>query len=155
MNWKFKHYFIKFLIPLCLFIVCTYLFSTKINSFPFQLSLISNHKIQILWEGHKIRKNLPHVLTKQLFLLSSVKTSGRFFQIFVAFSEKLSFNPMTFMALHCVLLYIPWKNEAFLNQTENYRKGLSKNEIGLLSVSFVNFRYCERATKLLSDVKPK
>ena len=27
-----------------------------------------------------------------LFLLSSVKTSGRFFQIFVGFSEKLNFN---------------------------------------------------------------
>ena len=34
-------------------------------------------------------KNLPPVLTKQLLLLYSVKTSGRFFQIFVAFSEKL------------------------------------------------------------------
>ena len=31
-------------------------------------------------------------MTKQLFLLSSVKTSGRFFQIFVAFSEKLDFT---------------------------------------------------------------
>ena len=34
----------------------------------------------------------PPVLTKQLFLLSSVKTSGIFFQIFVAFSEKLDFR---------------------------------------------------------------
>ena len=33
----------------------------------------------------KFEKNLPPVLTKQLFLLSSVKTSGRFFQTFVAF----------------------------------------------------------------------
>ena len=49
------------------------------------------HKVEILWEGHKIWKNLPPVLTKQMFLLSSVKTSGRFFQIFVAFSEKLDF----------------------------------------------------------------
>ena len=32
------------------------------------------------------------VLTIQLFLLSNVKTSGRFFQIFVAFLEKLNFN---------------------------------------------------------------
>jgi hypothetical protein len=31
-------------------------------------------------------------LTKQLFLLISVKTSGRFFQIFVAFSENLDFT---------------------------------------------------------------
>ena len=36
--------------------------------------------------------NLPLVLTKQLFLLCSVKTSGRLFQIFVAFSEKLNFS---------------------------------------------------------------
>ena len=49
-------------------------------------------KVETLWEGHKIWKNLPPVLTKQLFLLSSVKTSGRFFQIFVAFSEKLNFK---------------------------------------------------------------
>ena len=31
-------------------------------------------------------------MIKQLYLLSSFKTSGRFFQIFVAFSEKLGFN---------------------------------------------------------------
>jgi hypothetical protein len=49
-------------------------------------------KVDTLREGHKIGKNLPLVLTKQLSLLSSVKTSGRFFQIFVAFSEKLNFK---------------------------------------------------------------
>ena len=31
-------------------------------------------------------------MTKQLFLLSSIKTSGRFFQSFVAWSEKLEFK---------------------------------------------------------------
>ena len=49
-------------------------------------------KFETLWEGHKIWKKIPSVLTKQLFFLSSVKTSGRFFQIFVAFSEKLDFT---------------------------------------------------------------
>ena len=50
-------------------------------------------KFKSKWEGHKIWKNLPPVLTKQLFLLSrSVKASGIFFQIFVAFSEKLDFK---------------------------------------------------------------
>ena len=39
-----------------------------------------------------MKKNLPPIVTKQLFLLSSVKISGRFFQIFVAFSEKLDFT---------------------------------------------------------------
>ena len=34
----------------------------------------------------------PQNLTKQLFLLSRVKTSGRCFQIFGAFSEKLYFR---------------------------------------------------------------
>ena len=48
-------------------------------------------KVKTLWKVGKIWKNLPPVLTKQLFLLSSIKTSGRFFQIFVAFSEKLDF----------------------------------------------------------------
>ena len=48
-------------------------------------------KVQTLWEGHKIWKTLPPVLTKQLFLLSSVKKSGRLIQIFVALSEKLNF----------------------------------------------------------------
>ena len=57
----------------------------------------------------KFEKNLPLVLTKQLFLLSSVKTSGRFFQIFVAFSEKLDFtshgnknDPPEIILTHCV-----------------------------------------------------
>ena len=53
---------------------------------------ITCSKVQTLWEGQRIWKNLPLVLTKQLFLLSSVKRSGRFFQIFVPFSEKLNFN---------------------------------------------------------------
>ena len=48
--------------------------------------------VETLWESHKIWKNHPPVLTNQLLLLSSVKTCGRFFQIFVAFSEKLNFN---------------------------------------------------------------
>ena len=49
-------------------------------------------KVQILWKGHKIWKNFPPVLTKQLFLLNSIKRSGMFFEIFVAFSEKLDFT---------------------------------------------------------------
>ena len=48
-------------------------------------------KVETLGEGHKIWKNPPLVLTQQLFLLSSIKTSGRFFQIYVVFSEKLDF----------------------------------------------------------------
>jgi hypothetical protein len=39
----------------------------------------------------KFEKNLLPVLSKQLFLLSSVKQVGDFFQIFVTFSEKLDF----------------------------------------------------------------
>ena len=42
-------------------------------------------KLRYYEKATKIWKNLPPVLTK----LRSVKTSGRFFQIFVAFSEKV------------------------------------------------------------------
>ena len=50
-------------------------------------------KLRHYEKATKFEKNLPPVLTKQLFLLSSVRTSGRFFQIFVpAFSEKLDFK---------------------------------------------------------------
>ena len=46
-------------------------------------------KVETLWEGHKIGKNVPFVLTKQLFLLSSVKTSGIFFSNFCGLLIKL------------------------------------------------------------------
>jgi len=49
-------------------------------------------------------ENLTSVLTKHLFLLSSVKTSGRFFQIFVAFSEKLDFTQLNLCHVHLRLL---------------------------------------------------
>ena len=46
----------------------------------------------------KFENNLALFLTKQLFSLSSVETSGRFFQIFVAFSEKLDFTLISLIA---------------------------------------------------------
>ena len=49
----------------------------------------------------KFGKNFPLVLTKQLFLLSSVKTNVKCFQIFVAFSEKLNFMPLVELSLSC------------------------------------------------------
>ena len=49
-------------------------------------------KLRHLEMAIKSEKNLPLVLTKQLFLLSSVKTIGRLFQIFLAFSENLDFT---------------------------------------------------------------
>ena len=58
------------------------------------LSAIAYSKVQILWEGHKIWKNFPTDLTKPLFLLSSVNTSGRFLKNLVAFTEELNFNWM-------------------------------------------------------------
>ena len=51
-------------------------------------------KLRYYEKDTKFEKNLPLVLTKQLFLLSSVKTSEIFFQIVVAFSEKLDFNSL-------------------------------------------------------------
>ena len=40
----------------------------------------------------KFEKSLPPVLTNQLFLLHSVKPTGRLFQFFLSFSEKLDFK---------------------------------------------------------------
>ena len=56
-------------------------------------------KLRHYEKATKFEKNLSPVLTKQLFLLSSVKTSGRLFQIFVAVSEKLNFNKNEFLQL--------------------------------------------------------
>ena len=47
----------------------------------------------------KFKKNLLTVLTKQLFLLSNVKTSGRFLKKIVAFSEKLGFTSLLILFL--------------------------------------------------------
>ena len=49
--------------------------------------LMMSLKFRHYEKATKSEKNIPHVSTKQLFSLSS----GRFFQIFVAFSEKLAF----------------------------------------------------------------
>ena len=66
----------------------------------FQIILVRNLKkiktffikVKTLWEGRKIWKNLPPVLAKQLFLLSSVKTSGRFFKFLWPFRKSWTLN---------------------------------------------------------------
>ena len=55
-------------------------------------------KVKIFWEGHTIWKKVSH-----LFWLSNIKTSGRFFQIFVAFSENLNFTRCKFKLFHLVV----------------------------------------------------
>ena len=69
------------------------------------------YKVQIWWEGQKIWNNLPHVVTKQLFLISSVKTSGRFFFKFLwpfhknwtlwIISSFPQIDLLKFILLHC------------------------------------------------------
>ena len=51
------------------------------------------------------KKFLP-VLTKQLFLLSSVETNGMYFQIFVAFSEKLDFMMLFLLTARMIVVSI-------------------------------------------------
>ena len=46
-------------------------------------------KVKILWEGQKIWKKISHLFWH---LLSTVKTRGRIFQIFVVFSGNLNFK---------------------------------------------------------------
>ena len=83
----------------------TYLLvQTNVNYFFTHSIYFVDVKVKTLWEGHKIWKNLPPFLTKQLFSLSIVKTSGRFFQIFVDFSEKLDFKHILCMVKHAILL---------------------------------------------------
>ena len=64
----------------------------ELEDFKTNETAVEQVKLRRCEKATKLEKNLPPVLTKQLFLLSSVKTSGRFFQIFVAFSEKLDFT---------------------------------------------------------------
>ena len=52
----------------------------KFLSFSEYMNFMYVGKVKTLWEGHKIRRNIPLLLIKKLFLLSSVKTSGIFFQ---------------------------------------------------------------------------
>ena len=61
----------------------------KVKHFIFQIFLV---KLRHYEKAVKFEKNIPPVLTKQLFFHRSVKTSGRFFQFFVAASEKLDFT---------------------------------------------------------------
>ena len=64
----------------------------------------------------KFEKNLPPVLTKQSCLLSSVKTSGGFFQIFVVFSEKLDFNEN--ISNYREMKNWKWHEDGYENKTE-------------------------------------
>ena len=93
-------------------------------------------KVQILWEGHKIWKNFPSVLTKKLLLLSSVKTRRRSFQIFVAFSEKLNFNRTRCRSL--VMLYYLY----------TMRRWLSHSGVELPCLVFTTAQRCQSIYKV-------
>ena len=70
---------------------CQWFVGTRNGSFNLSNHCVSN-KVELFWEGHRLWKNLPLVL----MLLSKnscfVKTSGRFFQIFIALSKCLNFT---------------------------------------------------------------
>ena len=55
-------------------------------------------------EGLKFKKNLLAVLTIQLFLLSSVKKSGRFFKFLWPFQKSRTLREYVF----CQALFSPW-----------------------------------------------
>ena len=55
--------------------------------------IIIKSKVKTFWEGYKIWKNLPLVWRYCV----NVKTSGRFFSNFVAFSENLNFTKLAFL----------------------------------------------------------
>ena len=86
-------------------------------------------KVQILWEGNKIWKNLPLVLTKQLFLLNSVKISGRFFRIFYGLFRKAGlylffFTFVVKLALiQFFLVWYSWLHKWTKSSKNNFRHG--------------------------------
>ena len=61
-----------------------------VQHFRKKTSLGLHDEVQILWEGHKIWKKISHLFWD--YVLSNVKQSGNFFQIFVAFPEYLNFT---------------------------------------------------------------
>ena len=63
-------------------------------------------------------------MTKQLFLLRSVKTSGRFFQIFVAFSEKLHFTLLYFTLPYFFSFFISADNGGRYGSDDYLSSGL-------------------------------
>ena len=84
-------------------------------------------KLRYYEKATKFEKNLSPVLTKQLFSLSSVKTSGRFSQIFVAFSEKLDFNISIRHFVRHPFLKVWTQQKKIIDQTyvkENWRQQL-------------------------------
>ena len=72
----FKSFFSPFFLQSVMSKTCTCIFKSLPNKRTYAA------KVKTLREGHTIWKYFPPVLTKQLFLLSSVKTSGRFFSNF-------------------------------------------------------------------------
>ena len=64
----------------------------QIFYFPFRQRCLLLLKLRNYEKATKFENNLPRALAKHLFLLSSVKKIGRFFQIFVVFSDKLNFT---------------------------------------------------------------
>ena len=58
-------------------------------------------KVQLLREGHKNLRNLPHGFD---IYLVNVKTNKKIAQIFVAFSEKLNFNPRSIYPIYTIAI---------------------------------------------------
>ena len=82
-------------------------------SILFPISYMDQVKLRYYEKATKFEKKIHLcIVTKHLFLLSSVKTVGRFFQIFVAFSEKMDFKALIVQILNsCFLIGWPFKNE--------------------------------------------
>ena len=76
------------------------LHKTKFKKYVF-LNLIMNFRTSLIKlrsyeKATKFEKNLPPTLTKQPFLLSSIKGSGRFKKKIYAFLQKLDFSVLNY-----------------------------------------------------------
>jgi hypothetical protein len=64
-------------------------------------------KVQILWEGHKIKKKFPTLFWN--YLVCNIKTNWNIFKLFVAFSEYLNFRPLKEKKKKQFLAKLHWK----------------------------------------------
>ena len=102
-----------------------------------------SRKVKTLCEGHKIWKNLPLVLTKQLFFLSSVKTSGRFFQILLTSSEKLNLKSTKSRSQNLPKLVVCFIKQLWLQQSRVFfrkKKAARRSSVSRLLYGACNSR---------------
>jgi hypothetical protein len=96
-------------------------------------------KVHIFWEGHKIWKQISHLVFSFTELVE-LKLRLRFLQIFVAFSDNLDFNHKTFTR---------WKHLRFRYFWLFWcLQGLSRDIARFFQTTDIKFRFSKKVTKI-------